>query len=89
VSERRNGGVREFVFSDAPLRRGADSGPPRLSRALMTARAFAWADDLPAANDASFAADANPIAAPTAPERDFDAFLRQVRQVYRGRARKR
>lgn len=52
VSEHRNGGVREFVFSDAPLRRGADSGPPRLSRALMTARAFAWADDLPAANDA-------------------------------------
>ncbi len=84
VSERRVGGIREFTFSDAqsgPRSGSAQPGQPL--RALMSARAFSWSDDVPAANDASIeAVDAAPNAA-GAEDRDFKQFLAGLRRVYR------
>jgi len=83
VSERRIGGVREFVFSSTPPAPGAVPRPGAPLRALMTARAFSWTEDVPAANDPSIADVAGDPGGAGGEERDFRDFLRSVRQVYR------
>ena len=80
ISEHRVPGGREFLFSSCDP--GQDTAP-QSRRALQTARAFTWQDDLPASNDPAITpghlADrqANP------PEADFSLFLRALRGVYR------
>ncbi len=83
VSERRVGGVREFVFFPADAPPGERARPGRPLRALMTARAFSWADDPPVANDPSFGGGPEETAKVRAQERDFEDFLRALGRVYR------
>ena len=88
VSERRIGGVREFVFSSTPPASGAGPRPGQPLRAVMTARAFSWEGDVPAANDPSIGeGEARPVEG-AGEERDFGDFLQAMRQVYRAPRRK-
>lgn len=74
VSERHVPGGREFVFAPA---QSAPALPGQPLRALMTARAFSWGGDDPAANDPSMADDG------PANDRDLAEFLIALRAVYR------
>lgn len=51
LSERRVGGVREFVFAPSDSPPETSRRPGRPLRALLTSRAFSWVDEPPATDD--------------------------------------